>query len=773
MIRIFKLLQLNRLRSVQRQHGNTGKISGAMEVQNGLLHNLNEAQSQSVQHPPHTPLQILAGPGSGKTKVLTSRIAYLILQHRIPPSSICAVTFTNKAANEMKERLEKLIGKEKTRQLKMGTFHALCARFLRKYGRLAGLEENFTISDADESSKLVTKFIKARQQFLHENNITLKPGTVCSLISKAKAKGFGPNEYLDDALTTAKTSFGGAATVDNVTQVVAEIFREYELTLRRSNGLDFDDLLVYGVKLFKNHKRVVNWCRHVLVDEFQDTNSMQYKLMKYIAEANRCVTVVGDPDQSIYGWRSADIENLRNMQRDFPTTVQIFLEQNYRSTGSILAISLAIISKDPSRIQKSLRTTHAIGPSPMLRCFPTEHSEALFIAAEIKRVIAYSGGMLSWKDFVILLRFNALSRVIEAALQIEGIPNRVLNGHKFFERAEIKDLLSYLQLVDNSQFNPAFRRIVNIPSRGIGEKSLAEIFATAERLDKSPLAIVEGICDGVVPDIKPAVKRKVEPFVKIIRTLRKHANEGMEPAQLIRRLLHLTAYEDYLKKTQEDWQTRWENVKELISFASQQQEAQNLDVDIGELYGQPRDQEQSVLDRDGVALVEKPDATEVVGKATVPDSSSKETPLRLFLQASMLSTDVESKDDEINDDKVTLSTCHAAKGLEWPVVMVPAVEDGVYPFSRTESVEEERRLLYVACTRAQGLLYLSHVESRMVAGSTTYPDLSDFIGVVVRDGQDLLSPDLPDLASGNRDTIARVINRPSATEIEVTRRVSE
>ncbi|KAI0041914.1 UvrD-helicase-domain-containing protein [Auriscalpium vulgare] len=299
-----------------------------------LLTNLNDSQSRSVQHPPSIPLQILAGPGSGKTKVLTSRIAYLILHHHIPAHAICAVTFTNKAALEMRTRLTVLIGPSRVKQLKMGTFHALCALFLRKYGRLAGLEENFTICDADESAKVVSKYLKPLKEMLAENNITLKPRTVCGLISHAKSKGVGPKDYIQFVLEEraekdrainrefAPHGFAPPGTqqqfVDLVTQVVSDIYRDYELELRKSNSLDFDDLLIYGVKLFRDNKKIAKWCQHVLVDELydlvflsgisthanslgdksQDTNGMQYDLMKFIARAHKCVTVVGDPDQS-------------------------------------------------------------------------------------------------------------------------------------------------------------------------------------------------------------------------------------------------------------------------------------------------------------------------------------------------------------------------------------------------------------------------------------------------------------------------------------------
>ncbi|KAG1822031.1 P-loop containing nucleoside triphosphate hydrolase protein [Suillus subaureus] len=566
------------------------------EMSEDLLKHLNSAQTRCVTHRPDSPLQILAGPGSGKTKVLTSRIAYMILHHGMDPSSICAVTFTNKAANEMRARLLKLIGKDSVNKVKLGTFHAICALFLRKYGTSVGLDGNFTIY------------------------IQVNAATLCSLISRAKSKGETPEDVMPrkESRHVSSKAASSKSTNEDFQRVFAEIYRDYEKTLRKSNSLDFDDLLLFGVRLFSRHPRYAAWCQHILVDEFQDTNAVQYELMCCIAAACRCVTVVGDPDQSIYGWRSADITNLGKMQNDFPNVAQIMLEQNYRSAGSILATSLAIISQDSSRIAKTLHTDHPLGPLPMLRSFPTEHDEAAFIAWEINRMIAQSGGMLGFGDFAVLLRFNAISRTIENALQKEGIPNRMLGGHQFFERAEIKDILAYLQLVDNPHFEPAFSRAVNIPSRGIGDKSLGEILSRAQKLGISPLTLVERIHDSIIPDLKPSVKRKVQSFVNVMRSLKSSATDGMEPAQLIGKLIELIGYQEHLKKSQPDWDTRWENVQELINFASD-----------------------ATADASNVPVVDG------------DESSLQDTPLRQFLQASMLSSAGDQSNE--NDDEVCLS----------------------------------------------------------------------------------------------------------------------
>ncbi|KAH9939503.1 UvrD-helicase-domain-containing protein [Amylocystis lapponica] len=742
------------------------------------LNGLNDAQSRAVLHPPQIPLQILAGPGSGKTKVLTSRIAHLITHHAIHPSAICAVTFTNKAANEMRERLTKLLGKHDTSQIKMGTFHALCASFLRRYAKDVGLEGNFTVCDADESKKIIVKLLKSYKDFLEERNITLKDGTIMSKISRAKAKGHSPEDLLKELAIKKRQGGFGQLTLD-IDSVVAHIYKDYDKTLRRNNSLDFDDLLVFGVKLFSEHKKSAAWCRHVLVDEFQDTNIMQYDLMLHIASANRCVTIVGDPDQSIYGWRSAESTNLAKMQKDFPKTKQILLEQNYRSTAAILEASIAIVDQgtriyptisgcsltlpsirtcpDKTRVPKTLHTTHPPGPLPVLQAFAHEHAEAAFIAREIKRLAACMGGLLNWSDFVVLLRFNALSRTIESALQKEGIPSRVLAGHKFFERLEVKDLLAYLQLIDNPTFVPAFTRAINVPARALGEKTVAGILATAAQHKISPLAAAERIYDSALPDTKPPARRKLASFLVPMRRLRTLANEGTAPSVLIRELLELTEYEAHLRKTQTDWESRWENVQELLNFASEIE----------------RD-----LTQTAVWANQEKHSTDGKGKGRAMDVEEEEegqedTPLRLFLQASMLSTDTEAKDDETVKEKVTISTCHAAKGLEWPVVMVPAVERGTFPSSRAEDIEEERRLLYVACTRAQGLLYLSHSSSRMVAGEVKSKDLSEFIWAVIRGDSALFTNQPPVFQERDRALIAQVLHRPPPDEAEVSRKIAE
>ncbi|KAH9945389.1 UvrD-helicase-domain-containing protein [Epithele typhae] len=763
-----------------------------------LMKELNPAQLQAVRHPPQIPLQILAGPGSGKTKVLTMRIAYLISRCYLPANTICAVTFTNKAANEMRERLIRLLGKDTTMQIKMGTFHALCAAFLRRYARRVGLEGNFTVCDADESKKIIRKLMKLHEEEIKESEFSMKEGAVQSIISNLKAKAISPEgaraqlqemdsmtqaQWQERILTGQKFDLPYSGQVG---AILVKLYKEYNENLRAVNSLDFDDLLLFGVELFKTHKKASSFCKHILVDEYQDTNTLQYQLMSYIAQTCRCVSIVGDPDQSIYGWRAAEIANLAHMQRDFPSTQQILLEHNYRSTASILEISMAVISQDNDRIKKTLVTSHAKGSLPVLRAFPTEHTEAGFIAAEIKRLVAFTGGLLDWSDFVVLLRYNAMSRVIESALQKQGIPNRVLAGHKFFERMEVKDILAYLQLVDNPAFLPAFNRVVNVPPRGVGDKTVAVLLHQAEQLNTTPLDVVQRIIDGKIPDIKPPVKRKLGEFIGIIRDLRTYANQGMAPSKLIQALLDFIKYKDHLRKTQPEWESRWENVEELINFATEVQNSM-----VGATARMMADAEEDAHeelhgggpyplgDAHAPNRPQLPNVTPGYVKCApiclLPHAISSETPLRLFLQASMLSTDTEGSDDEESRNKVTIGTCHAAKGLEWAVVFIPAVEGGVFPAARAEDDMEELRLLYVACTRAQSVLYITHAQTRMHAGVTMESSLSPFITQIRGEPKTagLLSGNLPALPSEDRATMAKILNRTPPEEAEVTQRVAE
>ncbi|QRV94824.1 UvrD-like helicase carboxy-terminal domain protein [Ceratobasidium sp. AG-Ba] len=870
----------------------------------GHLQNLNDAQHKAVTHDPTSALQILAGPGSGKTRVLTCRVANLIITHSLAASSICAVTFTNKAATEMRVRLNRLVGAAETAKLVIGTFHAICAKYvpLFKNGINKFIDTQVSYDDTETPSACLRIFRSAMQmkgthlwrvclEFqthsrfskktiniilqkhtpeLEAASISLKEPVVRALISKAKATGQTPQEMLRAA--------SSISTQDKIQAAVAHIYEEYDATLRAANALDFDDLLVMGLQVLKAAPRAIANLRHVVVDEFafvsQDTNTMQYELMKVLARAcGGCVSVVGDPDQSIYGWRSADVTNLGRMRKDFPDTHCIHLEENYRSTGSIVSTSLAIVSQDKQRPQKSLFTSHASGPKPLLREFQNAAEEAGFIAREIRRVVASSGGMVGYGDCAVLLRFSALSRAIEAALQQESVPSRVLGGHKFFERAEVKDVLVYLQLADNPAFTPAFTRVVNVPKRGVGEKSVAEIIARATAEKTSALDVIERICDGTAPDIKPPVRRKVAELVRLIKELRKWAAEGVHAADLIRRTVDEIGYESYLQRTQPDWEARWENVQELINFAagvggmddSQAEVDSEADEDWDE-GGYPSDNEEhkvqtrpvvvrasssgSVVDKikdNDKKKAPSPSATSVLKQGTlsnwrsgsvpkpsppvkpepqltpptfgddvldltgsdddgapIPAPSAQsvkiaprkranlQTPLRTFLQASLLSTDTETKEDDATG-KVTITTCHAAKGLEWPVVVVPAVEGGTYPFYRAEDVDEERLvpddirlvdLTLMICVDPDDYSMSHEVgdlspqtfnASSMTfhAGETRKTELSQFVSCIVQQDMALFQRNLPPITKDELELFGKLLTRPVPTNERVQKSLKE
>ncbi|KAG8988616.1 hypothetical protein FRB90_002650, partial [Tulasnella sp. 427] len=752
------------------------------------LKSLNEAQHKAVTHDPSIPLQILAGPGSGKTRVLTSRVAYLVKERQIPPKSICAVTFTNKAANEMRHRLKPMIGEKDTNALIMGTFHAICSKYLRQYGKLVGLANNFSICDADVSKSTVGKLLKAKQERLKTLSLDLNPGTVLSHISKAKSRAETPDDV----------AAGAEKQNDDVQRIVADVYDDYESTLKRNNSLDFDDLLIYGVKLFEGSPHILQGCKHILVDELfvlihvflpvilayilnHVLLSLEIPINRYTGGELQVSPVndfFGQVDQDscdaqrLKTWpKCRKVDNPAQARRnnadddkpDFPSTQQIFLEENYRSTGAILAISHAIVSQDKERIDKGLFTSQPSGPKPFIRLCRNEHEEADHIVDEMRRLIAYSGGMLNWSDFAVLLRYNALSRPIESSFQKHGVPMRMLAGQKFFERAEVKDLLAYLQLADNPDYNPAFVRIVNVPPRSMGDKSVSELETIAQRKGWSCWATAEKICSGQISgnDSRSTnkLKKVLPPFIKAIRTIRDMANGGSSVPDLIRRIIELVHYEAYLHKNHSDSESRWENVQELINFAEETGEA-----------GEPTRQPSKTAPRKELVLNDDGSFSEVVEEDDSEESS--ETPLRTFLQTSSLSTDTETTEDdsEENKAKVTVSTCHAAKGLEWPVVFIPSSEQGTFPFYRTDSVTEERRLLYVACTRAQGFLYLSHAESRMVGGNSTSKECSEFVTPLVKEKRFADTP--PTVDGCTLKLIGSLLSRPLPSEEAIRESIS-
>ncbi|KAJ1593076.1 hypothetical protein NDA11_004666 [Ustilago hordei] len=913
----------------------SGSVSTEASKLPAYLGALSKSQLVAATHPQSSCLQILAGPGSGKTRVLTSRVAWLVLDptNQLKPEDIVVVTFTNKAANEMKQRLICLIGKERVDNLVIGTFHSVCARYLRKYGRLISLPNNFTIIDSDDAKRMFKAILKELKPELDKEHMQIKPEQCTSEISKAKAKEIDPARYKELADAEAakgkasKTAIGRQLTGSApFKQIMATIYTMYQSQLVEANALDFDDLLVYGVQLFRRQNQVVRNIRHVLVDEFQDTNITQYELMRLVAASSQAVSIVGDPDQSIYGWRSAEIGNLDKMTKEFKGTQQARLEENYRSTGAILELALKVVQQDVSRVDKGLYTSHPRGLPVVLKCHGSAQLEAAYIASEIKRVIAHSGNMLNYNDVVILLRFNYLSRAIEAELQARGIESRMMGGHKFFDRMEVKDLLAYLALADNPGFTPAFVRVVNVPKRGIGEKSVNDMLNMAKTEGCKPMELVERVVrGGKNPGIKPAIKKGLTEFVDAVEAVREAAKEDTPVSKLIELLIEKIDYENYLKaQSLQDHEARWGNVQELISFSTivaqnvphpdenapkvpieeilshtlsnqegaaevkskqgesdddddeeeEEEEGEDDDDDFEEVDIKPapakkearrssstpsthpffnrRGSGKSAVQKSAPAkrevidlcdsdesqglepqvktspckkartakeepdspIADQSDNKENVQKPSLlekldqvleePDSIAKnsdngsnddkaedderKTPLRVFLEASILATDMDADKDpesEKKRPKVTLSTCHAAKGLEWPVVFIPAIEEGCFPSFRCQKpdeIAEERRLLYVAMTRAESLLYLTHATARMMGGETQDKILSNFVASVASkqnggncDAKKAIKfcATRPELDANAVGTLAKVTGKQLPSEDQIKKAVTE
>ncbi|GAA6025159.1 hypothetical protein JCM10207_008919 [Rhodosporidiobolus poonsookiae] len=772
------------------------------------LPQLNPAQREAVTASREGGLAVHAGPGSGKTKVLTTRVAWLIQEGGIKPEELVVVTFTNKAANEMKLRLAKLVGAEIVDKVVMGTFHSVCVRYLRKYAALVGLPSNFLITDRDDCLAIIKRILLS--DFVPVTlKREMKPQTWLESISRCKAKMQTPEAYRAERLGGGVLSPAD----EEKFEAIARVYEAYEAELNKANALDFDDLLLRGHELFQSHPRVVGKIRSVLIDEFQDTNTVQYDLVKLIAAASGSLTIVGDPDQSIYGWRNAEIENLEKMLVDFKPVKQVFLEQNYRSTGAILGAALAVVKQDTKRVAKSLHTAHPSGSSVVLHHAPSAIDEATFIASSIKHLVAHLGGLISYNDCAVLLRYGALSRAVETGLQRAGISSRMVGGHKFFERAEIKDMLSYLQVVSNPSYRPALERVVNVPRRGIGDKTVKEIFAAADRKNISAFEVLVKVVNGheglgLVKGLTAAQRKGVKSLVETVRDARKKADEGADVADLIDFVCEQVQYRQHLERTQAiDWAERWENVEELKSYATivaSENRSADLATEIASTQAPFNNPSLARTDENGVpfkaaastTLTRRPDDDdsdddfEIIdpdgsdeGEIEMPLSSQaatdgKTTPLEVFLATSMLATDTDTQDakNDAKADKVTISTCHAAKGLEWPVVFIPACENGTYPFFRASvesEVDEERRLLYVAITRAQSFCFLSHANERMAGADTKKKDLSPFLNVASTSFPTLFVKKLQKITTKTREETAAVLDRKTPSEERVKVLVEE
>ncbi|KAH6619982.1 ATP-depentend DNA helicase-like protein [Boeremia exigua] len=698
-----------------------------------LLEGLNEAQKDAVTSPAGV-LQVLAPPGSGKTKTLTARVAYHVIHERLQPWNIIVCTFTIKAAREMKERIKGFVGEKLEAKLILGTFHSVARRFLSRYGQEIGIDKNFGIADTDDSKAIIKRIVN-RYQYMVE------PGYARSRISGLKAKGITANDFAATKKKAADSEF-------------SQIYSSYQEHLKAANLLDYDDLLIRCVDLLRQHPSCVSTIQAVLIDEYQDTNNIQYELMRLMAQKTQKITIVGDPDQSIYSFRAAEVKNLLRMRVDYPEAVVINLQNNYRSAGSILSAALAVIEQDDSRPEKALIATHCVGEQPTLRHLATANIEARWIVDEIKRTQTLSAGLLTYNDYSVLLRSAALSLSIERELGRAGIPYKMVGGKRFFDRAEIKIILNYLRAINNPDNNDAIVNVINTPSRKIGERTVKALLEEAEVRKVSLWNLVQDIAQSrrsPVTKLSTSAQQGITLFFRLVHTSR----EKLEPAQrepwnlldLITYVFNQTAFEAYLKQTYKDnWKDRLANVDELIAQATQ-------------MAGAIVDGEMGVDDT----------LPEVEGIIQRPDSSADV--LSKFLVNVALATEVERNDGE-EVCQVTISTIHAAKGLEWPVVFIPAVYEGSLPHSRAEDHDEERRLLYVGMTRAKALLYLS---CPMRSSGSEETKLSRFLDD--RSLEKSFSSRGPDLAF-KRNTvpdIASILGRPcpSLTQLSVAHALLE
>ena len=628
---------------------------------------LNEPQREAVYHT-DGPLLILAGAGSGKTRVLTHRIAYLIEERNVNPWNILAITFTNKAAGEMRERVDSLVGFG-SESIWVSTFHSMCVRILRRFIDRLGYDNRFTIYDTDDQKTLMKEVCKK----VAIDTKVFKERSLMSAISSAKNELILPDEF--------ELNAGG----DFAKLKIAKVYREYEAQLKANNALDFDDLLVKTVQLLQTQPDVLeNYqerFRYIMVDEYQDTNTVQFQLVRLLAGKYRNLCVVGDDDQSIYKFRGANIRNILDFEHEFSDACVIKLEQNYRSTGNILNAANRVIANNKGRKEKTLWTANGEGELVHLRQFDTGYDEADFIAEDIKKEVRAGA---SYNDHAVLYRTNAQSRLLEEKFVAMNVPYKIVGGVNFYARREIKDLLAYLKTNDNGMDDIAVRRIINVPKRGIG-------LTTINRIQESAAERGLGFYETLMaPELIPGIGRsaaKLDSFAALIEYF-KGLTGQMSITDLLREVIEKTGYMESLdSEDKEDAQARKENIDELINKAAAYEEAAE--------------------DRDEPAT------------------------LSAFLEEVALVADIDSLDEE--QDYVVLMTLHSAKGLEFPHVYLAGMEDGLFPSYMTitsddrDDLEEERRLCYVGITRAEQELTLTCARRRMVRGETQYNKISRFI----------------------------------------------
>ncbi len=628
-----------------------------------LFDQLNDMQKEAVLHT-EGPLLILAGAGSGKTRVLTHRIAYLIAEKNVKPWNILAITFTNKAAGEMRERVDKMVeyGAE---SVWVSTFHAMCVRILRRFIDRIGYERNFSIYDADDQKSLMKDICKQ----LEIDTRTMKEKSILAAISSAKDELISPDEYENMYLG------------DYYKRKIAVAYREYQTQLRRSNALDFDDLIFQTVELFRKCPDVLEYYqdrfRYIMVDEYQDTNTAQFQLVSILAQKYRNLCVVGDDDQSIYKFRGANIWNILNFEKVFQDARVIKLEQNYRSTKNILEAANQVIRHNSERKEKTLWTDNDAGSAIRVKQFATGSDEADFVVDDIRACVQKTGA--GYGDFAVLYRTNAQSRLFEERLLMANIPYKIVGGINFYARKEIKDLLAYLKTVDNARDDLAVRRIINIPKRGIGAATITKVQNYALEHEITFYNALEAEED--IPGMARA-GQKLQNFVTFIRTLRSQA-EFLSPSQLLQTLIDATGYVRELQAEDTDEaQARIENIDELIS------------------------------------------------KAVSYEETTEEPTLSGFLEEVALVADIDTLDE--SESRVVLMTLHSAKGLEFPAVYLTGMEEGLFPSEigleeDPGAIQEERRLCYVGITRAMKELTLTCAQMRMVRGETRVHKRSRFL----------------------------------------------
>ena len=629
-----------------------------------LLNELNPKQKEAVMET-EGPCLVIAGAGSGKTKVLTYKISYLMKEKNIKPWNILAITFTNKAANEMKERVQALVG-DAINDIWLGTFHSICVRILRKFIDRIGFDNSFAIFDTTDQKTLIKNCMK-------ELNIDPKLFTERSILSEiSNAK--------NDMLTPEK--YEERANGDYRREITAKVYHLYQKKLRENNAIDFDDIINFTINILTDNADVLEYYsekfKYILVDEYQDTNKSQFMLVSILASRYGNITVVGDNDQSIYRFRGADITNILNFEKDFPGSKIIKLEQNYRCTGNILKAANEVIKHNENKYEKKLWTENDEGALPYVFCGEDEYEEASFIVQEINKLRREE--YYKYSDFVVLYRMNSQSRAIEDILRREDIPYKIVGGLKFYERKEIKDTIAYLRLIANPSDNLSLERIINEPKRGVGKTSIENIENIAAENGISMYQVIKE-ADKYIPRIY----NNTREFINVIEELR-----GLDVpiSELIKQTLNKTGYTQALKNENTvEAESRIENLEEFLTVAMEF------------------------------------------------EKESADNSLNEFLNSISLSSDTDNIEE--TDNMVTLMTLHSAKGLEYPVVFLVGMEDGIFPGHKSidnpEDIEEERRLFYVGITRARNYLYMTFAKKRTIFGSTSYNPPSRFVKEIPAD----------------------------------------